>query len=189
MVQRAEIYFRELGAPKTQPARKQVLDGLAAALKEKPAPPNSTEALLVQWSRIPRDTSIETYRAFEEFYNRARELTLRGADVVPELITLLSDSRITTFHYPGVMNASARSLLLGELAELLLREITGTRVIAINHFRTEQMEAVLAGRSIKLRRAVQRRSVSSCGVRAKKSQNQSALSRSQSRSIGLKSGE
>jgi len=115
-----------LGAPKTQPARKQVLDGLAAALKERPAPPNSTEALLVQWSRIPRDTSIETYRAFEEFYNRARELTLRGADVVPELITLLSDSRITTFHYPGVMNASARSLLLGELAELLLREITGT---------------------------------------------------------------
>ena len=51
------------------------------------------------------------------------------------------------------------------------------------------MEAVLEGCSIKLLRAVQSRSVNFSEVRAMKSQNQSALSRSHSRSMGLKSGE
>ena len=51
------------------------------------------------------------------------------------------------------------------------------------------MEAVLAGCARKDFRAVQSRSVSSSWVRAMKSQNQSAFNRSQSRSMGLKSGE
>ena len=59
------------------------------------------------------------------------------------------------------------------------------RAIAINHFRIEQMEAVLEGASMKLLSAVQSRSVSSSGVRAMKSQNQSALSLSHNRSMGL----
>ncbi len=63
------------------------------------------------------------------------------------------------------------------------------RVIAKNHFRMVQAEAVLAGWSMKLLRAVQSRSVNSSDVRAKKSQNQSAFTRSHNRSIGLKSGE
>lgn len=64
-----------------------------------------------------------------------------------------------------------------------------TRVILKNHFRMEQMEAVFSGWARKDLMAVQRRSVSSCSVRAMKSQNQSAFKRSQSRSMGLKSGE
>ena len=62
-------------------------------------------------------------------------------------------------------------------------------VIAKIHFRIEQMEAVLEGWSMKLLRAVQSRPVSSSEERAMKSQNQSALSLSHSRSMGLKSGE
>ena len=57
------------------------------------------------------------------------------------------------------------------------------------HFRMEQIEAVLSGWFMQARKAVQSRSESSCSVRAMKSQNQSALRRSQNRSIGLKSGE
>lgn len=58
-----------------------------------------------------------------------------------------------------------------------------------SHFRMEQLEAVLEGSSMKLLRASQRRSESSSGVLAMKSQNQSAFSLSHRRSIGLKSGE
>jgi hypothetical protein len=43
---------------------------------------------------------------------------------------------------------------------------------AKNHFRKEQMEAVLEGSSMKLLSALQSRC---CGVRVMKSQNQSAL--------------
>ena len=51
------------------------------------------------------------------------------------------------------------------------------------------MEAVLGGSFMKERRARQSRSLNCCSVRAMKSQNQSALSLNQSRSMGLKSGE
>ena len=64
-----------------------------------------------------------------------------------------------------------------------------SRLVAKNHFRMAQAEAVLSGWPMKFLRAWQRRWVNSSGVRARKSQNQSALTRSQSRSIGLKSGE
>lgn len=64
-----------------------------------------------------------------------------------------------------------------------------SRTVAKNHFRMEQMEAVLSGWSMKERKAVQSRSVNASSVRAMKSQNQSALSRNHRRSIGLKSGE
>lgn len=47
------------------------------------------------------------------------------------------------------------------------------------------MEAVLVGLAMKALSAVQSRSVNSAWVRAMKSQNQSALSRSHSRLIGL----
>lgn len=43
---------------------------------------------------------------------------------------------------------------------------TWFRVIARNHFRMEQLEAILAGSSMKLLSAVQSRSVSSSEVRA-----------------------
>ena len=45
--------------------------------------------------------------------------------------------------------------------------IVTARVIAKNHFRMMQAEAVLSGWSMKLLRAVQSRSVSSSGVRAR----------------------
>lgn len=64
-----------------------------------------------------------------------------------------------------------------------------SRVILRYYFRMAQMAAVLSGWARKDLMAVQRRSVSSCSVRAMKSQNQSAFKRSQSRSMGLKSGE
>ena len=51
------------------------------------------------------------------------------------------------------------------------------------------MEAVLWGWSMKDFRVVHSRSVSSSSALAMKSQNQSALSRSHSRAMGLKSGE
>jgi len=60
----------------------------------------------------------------------------------------------------------------------------GPRPVATTHFRMEQSEAVLSGWSRKDFGAVQRRSVNSLGVLAMQSQNQSALRRSHSRSIG-----
>src|SRR5579863_5797653 len=70
----------------------------------------------------------------------------------------------------------------------LFQEAAAIAVARI-HFRMEQMEAVFSGSARKLLRARQRRSVSCSGVRAKKSQNQSALRRNHNRSMGLKSGE
>jgi len=121
------MFFREFPAQKKEPPRKQVLDGLAAAVKARPAAPNSTEALLLEWSRKPRDTThVGRSQSLDEYYLDARDIILRGADAVPDLIALLNDPRITTHEYSSAMNDPARSLLLGELAERLLQQITGT---------------------------------------------------------------
>src|SRR5262249_17104276 len=52
---RMKTLLEDFPALKANPGRMAVLQGLAAALETTPAPTNSTEALLVSWSRIPRD--------------------------------------------------------------------------------------------------------------------------------------
>jgi len=65
-------------------------------------------------------------QSLDEYYLDAREIIFRGADAVPDLIALLNDPRITTHENRSVMMSPARSLVVGELAERLLQEITGT---------------------------------------------------------------
>ncbi len=105
-----------------------VSQGLAVALEAKPAPKNSTEALLVEWSRIPRDRK-DPNRMREQSSDQGPkgQIILRGADAVPDLIQLVNDKRITTHEVPAFMKASSRVRLLGELAQELLEEITGIK--------------------------------------------------------------
>jgi hypothetical protein len=113
---------------KAEPRCMGVLEGLAAALEARPAPTNSTEALLVDWSRIPRDRKDPSRVQDSSSGNRPRaQIVLRGAEAVPDLIQLLNDRRITTHEFPAFMNAPSRVRLLGELAQELLEDITGVK--------------------------------------------------------------
>lgn len=127
-----EIYHRlktlleDFPSLKTDPGRTAMLQGLAAALEAKPAPTNSTEALLIDWSRRPRDRKDPNHMQERNSGAGPRgQIILRGADAVPDLIQALNDRRITTHEFPAFMNAPSRVRHLGELAQELLEDITG----------------------------------------------------------------
>jgi hypothetical protein len=110
------------------PQRDEVFDRLTAAVETKAPPPDSIEALLLDWSRRPskmRHLGLFQEECESEADAPARTIVLRGASAVPDLIALLNDRRITVHEVPAIMNASARIRSVGELAGLLLEEITG----------------------------------------------------------------
>ncbi|MDB6024349.1 MAG: hypothetical protein JWM68_572 [Verrucomicrobiales bacterium] len=118
--------FNEFPALKTDD-RKEVFDGLTAAIQAKAPKPDSVEALVLDWSRRP--SQMRHLGLFQDGENAAadapaRAIVLRGASAVPELISLLDDHRITV-HEGFAINAPARIRVVGELAGLLLEQITG----------------------------------------------------------------
>ncbi len=125
---RIRALLEEFPSLKADPRFSAVPQGLAAALEAKPAPTHSTEALLVEWSRLPRDRK-DPNRMLERSSDQGPkgQIILRGADAVPGLIRLVNDKRITTHEVPAFMNAPSRVRLLGELAQELLEEITGIK--------------------------------------------------------------
>jgi hypothetical protein len=50
---------------------------------------------------------------------------MRGVSAVPELIALLDDKRMTAYYVPQIMNSIPRVRQVGELAEMLLEQISG----------------------------------------------------------------
>jgi hypothetical protein len=119
--------FTEFPALKNS-QRNEVFDGLTATLEAKVPAPNSIEALLLDWSRRP--SKLRHLGLFQEGQEAeadapARTIVLQGAVAVPELIALLNDQRITVHEVPAFNNAPARIQPVGELAGLLLEEITG----------------------------------------------------------------
>ncbi|PYJ61339.1 MAG: hypothetical protein DME24_06615 [Verrucomicrobia bacterium] len=128
---RMKSLFRDFRQLKTL-ERLAVRDGLAAAIKAKPSTPDSTEALLVEWSRDPGSSwDIFEQQGPNKNNAPARRIILRGLDAVPDLIPLLTDCRITAHGYPAVMNSPSGIRLLGELADSLLAEITGTNATSL----------------------------------------------------------
>jgi hypothetical protein len=124
-----KVLFDDFPSLQAQPGCTNVLHGLAAALEAKPAPTNSAEALLVNWSRIPLDPKDRNRIHENDSRDGLRaQIILRGADAVPDLIRLVDDRRITTHEAPAIMTAPSRVCLLGELARELLEEITGVKV-------------------------------------------------------------
>jgi hypothetical protein len=108
--------------------RIKVLDGLTAAISAKPPPKDSVEALLLDWSRRPN--MRDYYNLFDDKSEQdapAREIILRGAASVPDLVALLGDRRITTHEIPAIMNSRAEIQEVGGLAGILLENITGIR--------------------------------------------------------------
>lgn len=113
--------------------RNRVFDGLTAAVNAKPPTPGSTEALLLDWSKRPSTTPIINAMSLDDLFDEsdaakapARTIVLRGAAAVPDLIALMGDQRITA-HEIQVMNAPSHIGRVGELALVLLEEITGIR--------------------------------------------------------------
>jgi hypothetical protein len=106
----------------------EVLAGLTAAVNFPPPRPDSTEALLLAWSKQPSYRNL--FGFFREGENTeadapARAVILRGTAAVPDLISLLNDNRISTHEFPDSTGSSATILRLGDLAGELLQEITG----------------------------------------------------------------
>ena len=116
-----------------EPERIAVFKGLGAAITAKPPVPGSTEALLIDWSRRPGAGRV-IFREEDpnnESNTPARQIIFRSADAVRDLIPLLTDRRITVHGYPAVMNSPSGIRLLGELADSLLAEITGTNATSL----------------------------------------------------------
>jgi hypothetical protein len=130
----SEIYarigalFEEFPELKEEPAPQKTFKGLSAAISASVPKPDSVEDLLLKWSREANKT--RHLGLFHE-ENRgvadapARAILLRGAGVIPELIALLGDQRLTVHEVSAFMKAPARLQTVGELAHVLLGMITG----------------------------------------------------------------
>jgi len=109
--------------------RSALFDDLKATVNAPPPMPNSVEALLLDYARMPSSTRhLGLFHEGEqnEAAAPARQIVLRGLDAVPELILLLRDRRVTSHVAPRFMSGSPRIERLGEIAAFLLERITGT---------------------------------------------------------------
>jgi hypothetical protein len=111
------------------PARLALLADLQATVKAEPATPDSTEDLLLQWSRAPSSLRhLGLYHEYEEAAADvpARAIVMKGFEAIPDLIRLVDDCRITVHEDTlGTGRRPAHIRRVGELAEQLLRELTG----------------------------------------------------------------
>jgi hypothetical protein len=119
--------FKEF--PKLETAkRRRLFEDLGATLRAKAPAKHSTEALLLDWARKPSAMKIwELFRKAPEAEvdAPARRIVLGGFAVVPDLIALLEDRRVTAHEIPPIWKRPAQVERLGELAEDLLNEISG----------------------------------------------------------------
>jgi hypothetical protein len=88
-----------------------------AAVSAKPPPTNSTEALLLEWSWKPYYQTVSGVD--DQDTGPDGKILIRGAEAVPNLIALINDRRLTMW------DGSWHRVLLGELAQNLLQQITG----------------------------------------------------------------
>lgn len=110
---------------------------VAAGLPAQPLKVASVETLLLTWARtssgMPRFGVFGADRLED---GAAREIVLRGFDVVPELLVLAEDQRLSRHleQFSGTRPGGrpARTLRLGELACMLLGEISGLNDRAFN---------------------------------------------------------
>jgi hypothetical protein len=124
---RMNALFAEFPGLKTN-ERAALLDDLGMTVSARPPAVDSTEALVLQLARIANQS--RSYGTFDKDpANKAgalsRVILLRGRDAVPDLIALLGDRRLTAGAWPAFANAPARIRRVGDLAEALLRELTG----------------------------------------------------------------
>jgi len=120
--------FSEFPALKQERYRQEVYEGLTAALKAATPRGGSVEELLVLWSKEP--VQLNGFGLFKHDETKEpgtplSKIILRGAEAVPELISLLEDKRITAHEVPRINNSPARLQSVGELALQLLKTITG----------------------------------------------------------------
>lgn len=79
------------------PERESLFRDLTITINAKPPATNSTEALLLDWSRRTATSGYDyLFDPEHEESAPATAILLRGADVVPDLIALLDDQRIST---------------------------------------------------------------------------------------------
>jgi hypothetical protein len=100
--------------------RAELFKDLATTVKAAPPKDGSIEALLLDWASRPS--------GWRHLGAPAREILDRGLDAVPELLSLLKDSRVTAHEQQAFMNAPARIKRVGELARHLVRQIAGDQV-------------------------------------------------------------
>jgi hypothetical protein len=106
-----------------------LLEDLEAALSSKPPTAGSVEALLVEWSLRPCNKPYSSQISLP--YNIGEDtpkqrLLLRGVEALPELVRLVADRRLTThYRWMSQENTQRRMLRLGDLADEVLRTMTG----------------------------------------------------------------
>ncbi len=110
--------------------RAALLDDLTKTVFAKPPDRDSTEELLLIWSRTPsRLRHLGLYHTYDEAAadTTARTHVMQGFKAIPGLIALLNDRRVTVHESAAAMRAPARIQRVGELSEKLLIEIAGSR--------------------------------------------------------------
>ncbi|MGO8929492.1 MAG: HEAT repeat domain-containing protein, partial [Limisphaerales bacterium] len=99
-----------------------------------PRPPGSVEDLLLSWSKQARSGLNGAFfdpKAMKGPDAPALQIILRGLGAVPDLIELLDDRRPTARRYDTTKGQSSRLLRVGELAALLLTDITGLEMAGL----------------------------------------------------------
>jgi hypothetical protein len=111
-------------------ARATIYGDLLETLYAKPANPESTEGLLLDWSRRPHTGEPGRFFDFDDCnYDGpadapARKIILRGFNGLPDLLRLVDDQRLTAHARPNSEDPLDNARL-GDLAQQLLAEITG----------------------------------------------------------------
>jgi hypothetical protein len=107
--------------------RQELWKDLAMTVQAPPPVSGSVEQLLLDWASRPETwffiSRLDDHTAPADSPDRV--ILSRGHVAVPELIALLRDRRITAHVHPGINNAPARILRVGELAYELFGRIAG----------------------------------------------------------------
>jgi hypothetical protein len=124
---RLKALFKEFPKLKTV-RRRRLFNNLTTTIHAIPPPRHSTEAFLVALSRTSCDLGrVGLFREGDKGGAEVpvRAIIFRGFQAIPHLIALLNDRRITVHEIPRFNKAPARIQRLGELADHMLRELTG----------------------------------------------------------------
>lgn len=89
------------------------------------APEGSVEALLIQYGKL--DYSIVETVLQQGWDAPQGRIMRRGFEVIPELLRLSKDQRITSQRWHAVMNRDSSPKLLGDMAKELLNKMIGSK--------------------------------------------------------------
>jgi hypothetical protein len=104
--------------------RDMLLRDLVAALDAPPPTPDSTEALLIAWSRrVPADQRIFHDAQPGDANEPARQIVLRGFAAIQELVDLSEDQRLTMHREPYLLDGAESIKRVGDLAGELLVQL------------------------------------------------------------------